>query len=138
MEKSSSFARNACRYVPQFGKCRPAKSMIAARRKKAKLEQSRCVNFAKRPAMNWPKVARSRRSVIISRRPDLPTNMATFLVRPVESSAGSSRDETESIVDCREFSAAELRRMIAENEIRDANTLTMCAELAAHGFLSLE
>ena len=61
-----------------------------------------------------------------------------FLVRPVESSAGSSRDETESIVDCRAFSAEELRRMIAENEIRDANTLTMCAELAAHGFLSLE
>jgi len=61
-----------------------------------------------------------------------------FLVRPVESSAGSSRDETESIVDCREFSAEELRRMIAENDIRDANTLTMCAELAAHGFLSLD
>lgn len=61
-----------------------------------------------------------------------------FLARPVESSAGYSRDETESIVDCRAFSAEELRRMIAENEIRDANTLTMCAQLAAHGFLSLD
>jgi len=61
-----------------------------------------------------------------------------FLARPVEPCAGYVRDETESIVDCRAFSAEELRRMIAENEIRDANTLTMCAELAAHGFLSLD
>jgi hypothetical protein len=28
--------------------------------------------------------------------------------------------------------------MIAENEIRDANTLGFCARLAARGFLSLE
>ena len=61
-----------------------------------------------------------------------------FLVRPVESSAGCLRDEAESIVDCRAFSAEELRRMIAENEVRDANTLTMCAQLAVHGFLSLD
>ena len=61
-----------------------------------------------------------------------------FLARPAEPCAGYVRDETESIVDCRAFSAEELRRMIAENEIRDANTLTMCAELAAHGFLSLD
>jgi len=61
-----------------------------------------------------------------------------FLVRPVEACAGYVRDEAESIVDCRAFSAEELRRMIAENEVRDANTLTMCAQLAAHGFLSLD
>ena len=61
-----------------------------------------------------------------------------FLVRPVEPLTGYSRDETESIVDCRAFSVAELRRMIAANEVRDANTLTMCARLAAHGFLSLD
>ena len=61
-----------------------------------------------------------------------------FLARPVEPCAGYVRDEMESIVDCRGFSAQELRRMIAENEIRDANTLTMCAQLSAHGFLSLD
>jgi len=33
------------------------------------------------------------------------------------------RDESESILDCRAFSVPEIRRMIAENEIRDANTL---------------
>ena len=48
-----------------------------------------------------------------------------FLARPVEPSAGYVRDETEAIVDCREFSVKELRRMITENEIRDANTLSM-------------
>jgi ADP-ribose pyrophosphatase len=61
-----------------------------------------------------------------------------FLARPVESSSSCAGDETESIIDCRPFSAEELRRMIAENEIRDANTLTMCAQLTAHGFLSLD
>jgi hypothetical protein len=48
------------------------------------------------------------------------------------------RDETESILDCRAFSVPEIRRMIAENEIRDANTLGFCVRLAAHGFLSLK
>jgi len=61
-----------------------------------------------------------------------------FLARPVEPSAGYVRDETESIVDCREFSVKELRRMITENEIRDANTLSMWARLGAAGFLSPE
>jgi len=60
-----------------------------------------------------------------------------FLARPVEPCAGYVRDETESIVDCREFSVEEIRRMIAENEIRDANTLGICARLSARGFLSL-
>lgn len=60
-----------------------------------------------------------------------------FLARPVrESSAGHSRDEAESILDCRGFSAEELQRMIASNEIRDANTLAICARLLARGLLS--
>jgi ADP-ribose pyrophosphatase len=60
-----------------------------------------------------------------------------FLARPVEPIANYVRDETESILDCRAFSVPEIRRMIADNEIRDANTLGFCARLAAHGFLSL-
>jgi hypothetical protein len=48
------------------------------------------------------------------------------------------RDETESILDCRPFSIPEIRRMIAEDKIRDANTLGICARLAARGFLSLD
>ena len=61
-----------------------------------------------------------------------------FLARPVEPIANYVRDETESILDCRAFSVPEIRRMIVENEIRDANTLGFCARLAAHGFLSLQ
>ena len=61
-----------------------------------------------------------------------------FLARPVEPCADYVRDETEAIVDCREFSIEELRRMITMNEIRDANTLSMWARLVAGGFLSPE
>ena len=61
-----------------------------------------------------------------------------FLARPVVQSSDYVRDESESILDCRAFSIPEIRRMIAENEIRDANTLAICARLAARGFLSLE
>ena len=61
-----------------------------------------------------------------------------FLARPVQRcKEGSARDEGESILDCREFGVGEIRRMIAENEIRDANTLGICATLAARGLLSL-
>ena len=61
-----------------------------------------------------------------------------FLARPVQRCAeGPDLDEGESILDCRGFSVAEIRRMIANNEIRDANTLGICAMLAAHGLLSL-
>jgi 8-oxo-dGTP pyrophosphatase MutT (NUDIX family) len=61
-----------------------------------------------------------------------------FLARPVQKSAsGHAHDESESILDCRSFSARELGRMIAENEICDANTLSICARLIARGFLSL-
>jgi len=60
-----------------------------------------------------------------------------FLARPVRMSAeGPTRDESESILDCRAFSADELGRMIDTNEIRDANTLGICARLAARGLLS--
>ena len=61
-----------------------------------------------------------------------------FLARPVEQSAGGhAHNESESILDCRSFSADEISRMISKNEIRDANTLSLCARLAARGFLSL-
>jgi ADP-ribose pyrophosphatase len=62
-----------------------------------------------------------------------------FLARPVRPSAeGSARDESESILDCQAFSAHELGRMIDTNEIRDANTLGICARLVARGLLSLD
>lgn len=62
-----------------------------------------------------------------------------FLARTVERcTEGGAQDETESILDCRAFSIPEIRRMIVENEIRDANTLGICARLAARGLLSLD
>ena len=62
-----------------------------------------------------------------------------FLARPVQASAaGHAHDVSESILDCRSFTAQELNRMIRENEIRDANTLSICARLVACGYLSLD
>ena len=61
-----------------------------------------------------------------------------FLARAVVPCPMFVREESESILDCRPFSIPEIRRMIAENEIRDANTLGICARLAARGFLSLD
>lgn len=61
-----------------------------------------------------------------------------FLANPVQPCAeGPDRKEGESILDCRGFTSEEIRRMIAENEIRDANTLGICATLAARNLLSL-
>jgi len=61
-----------------------------------------------------------------------------FLARSVQPCAdGPDRDEGESILDCRGFTSEEIGRMIADNEIRDANTLGICATLAARGLLSL-
>jgi len=61
-----------------------------------------------------------------------------FLASPVQRcKEPPDRDEAESILDCREFTVEQIRRMIAENEIRDANTLGICATLAARGLLSL-
>ena len=60
-----------------------------------------------------------------------------FLARPVEAIPnGHAHDESEAILDCRSFDPSELGRMIVENEIRDANTLSICARLVARGFLS--
>ena len=60
-----------------------------------------------------------------------------FLARPVrECAEGHSREESESILDCRAFSPPELQGMIARNEISDANTLAVCARLLARGLLS--
>lgn len=60
-----------------------------------------------------------------------------FCARPVRLSAeGHAHDESESILDCRTFTTAELRAMIDRNEIRDANTLGLCARLLARGLLS--
>jgi ADP-ribose pyrophosphatase len=59
-----------------------------------------------------------------------------FLARPVQPCKdGPAREEGESILDCREFAVEEIRRMIAENEIRDANTLGTFARLSASGLL---
>src|SRR3954470_21025795 len=61
-----------------------------------------------------------------------------FLARSVQPCAeGPDREEGESILDRRGFTSEEIRRMIADNEIRDANTLGICAALAARGLLSL-
>jgi ADP-ribose pyrophosphatase len=58
-----------------------------------------------------------------------------FLARPVVPCADYVRDESESILDCCAFTISEIRRMIAENEIRDANTLSAFARLTASGLL---
>ncbi len=60
-----------------------------------------------------------------------------FLARPVElSGEGHIHQESESILDCRGFAAAEVKAMIARSEIRDANTLSICAKLVARGLLT--
>ncbi len=61
-----------------------------------------------------------------------------FLARPVEQCPNYARDESESILDCRAFPVSEICRMIAENEIRDANTLSMWARLSTRGLLPIE
>lgn len=53
-----------------------------------------------------------------------------FLARPVVPGLhGPELDENEAIVECSAFSRDELRAMIAQNEIRDANTLSTLARL---------
>jgi ADP-ribose pyrophosphatase len=61
-----------------------------------------------------------------------------FLARSVVPCPNYVRDESESILDCRAFTILEIRRMIAENEIRDANTLSVLARLWARGLLPAE
>src|SRR5207237_10754095 len=60
-----------------------------------------------------------------------------FLARPVQRcKEPPDRDETESILDCREFTVEQIRRMIAQNEIRDANTLGLWARVLAGALLA--
>jgi ADP-ribose pyrophosphatase len=55
-----------------------------------------------------------------------------FLARPVQPSGSGRRpDDSESIVECREFSLEDLSSMIADSVIQDANTLAMFARLSA-------
>ena len=61
-----------------------------------------------------------------------------FLARPVQRADVHKREEGEAILECRAVTTSELSRMIAENEIRDSNTLGICARLAANGFISLD
>jgi ADP-ribose pyrophosphatase len=62
-----------------------------------------------------------------------------FLARPVQpGAAGHAHDGSESILDCAAFSPRAVREMIARDEIRDANTLGICARLMAAGRLSFE
>jgi ADP-ribose pyrophosphatase len=59
-----------------------------------------------------------------------------FLAKPVrKNEAGSKPDHAESISEDREFSLDELRTMIAESTIQDANTLVTFAMLAAKGLI---
>ena len=60
-----------------------------------------------------------------------------FLARPVQPADVHKREEGEAILECRAVTTSELGRMIAQNEIRDSNTLGICARLAACGFISL-
>jgi 8-oxo-dGTP pyrophosphatase MutT (NUDIX family) len=62
-----------------------------------------------------------------------------FLAHPVQKcKERAAGDEGESILDSREFSVEEIRRMIAENEIRDANTLSIWARLWARDLLPVK
>ncbi len=59
-----------------------------------------------------------------------------LLARPVvPSPLGSAHDDSEAITECRAFSSAEFRDMIARGEIRDANTLSAFARLVAMGLM---
>jgi ADP-ribose pyrophosphatase len=59
-----------------------------------------------------------------------------FLAQPVVKSRDDpARNTTEVILDCRAFSPDTLRQLIADNEIRDANTLSISARLIAGGLL---
>jgi ADP-ribose pyrophosphatase len=58
-----------------------------------------------------------------------------FLAHPVEREPGNFTSEEESILECAEFTVDELQKMIARNEIRDANTLSIFAKLEANGLL---
>jgi ADP-ribose diphosphatase len=59
-----------------------------------------------------------------------------FLARPVRTTASGARiDTSEAIAESREFTLEQLRSMIAENIIQDANTLALFARLCARGLI---
>jgi len=59
-----------------------------------------------------------------------------FVARPVVPSPdGPAHEATEAIGECRAFSPADFRRMIATGEIGDANTLAAFARMTAMGVL---
>ncbi|MEK0449633.1 MAG: hypothetical protein RL088_1901 [Verrucomicrobiota bacterium] len=60
-----------------------------------------------------------------------------LLARPVVPVPGGARpDEAEAITECRAFTAAELKAMVASGEIRDANSLSAYARLCAMGLMN--
>jgi 8-oxo-dGTP pyrophosphatase MutT (NUDIX family) len=55
-----------------------------------------------------------------------------FLARPVHATGfGRKPEESESIIECREFGLEDIRSMIADSVIQDANTLALYARLSA-------
>ena len=55
-----------------------------------------------------------------------------FLARPVHATGfGRKPEDSESIIECREFSLDDIRSMIADSVIQDANTLALYARLSA-------
>jgi ADP-ribose pyrophosphatase len=55
-----------------------------------------------------------------------------FLARPVHATGlGRNPEDSESIFECREFSLDDIRSMIADSVIQDANTLALYARLSA-------
>jgi ADP-ribose pyrophosphatase len=61
-----------------------------------------------------------------------------FLARPVRLALQNHTYlDAEMILECREFSPAQITAMIADDTIRDANTLSMWARLIAKGIIKL-
>jgi ADP-ribose pyrophosphatase len=59
-----------------------------------------------------------------------------FMAQPVRPTGlGHQPDDSETIIECREFTLAELSSMIAENVIQDANTLATFARMSARRLL---
>lgn len=58
-----------------------------------------------------------------------------FLARPVELS-NKEQDKAEPIVEKRAFTVKELQQMIADNVIRDSNTLSIYARMIARGLIA--
>jgi ADP-ribose pyrophosphatase len=59
-----------------------------------------------------------------------------FVARPVQvNGAGAQLDHGETIAESREFTLEQLRSMVAQNIIQDANTLALFARLCARGLI---